>query len=200
MNGFNYQKYLIFAAIQKRSCGRVARQSSAKASTPVRIWSGPHFTLSFSAWGGIFFKIMAPKILHWIGLTACIVLIVSCFLPWAYFADAHIANEADRTFTGFYSYGNNYGKPGMLLVAIGLIAFTLMVLPKIWAKRTNLFVCALGVGYAVKSYILYTSCYNAYCPEKKTAIFLMLAAMVIMLVASAFPHLALKEDNSKKPE
>ena len=25
-----------------RSCGRVARQSSAKAFTPVRIWSGPH--------------------------------------------------------------------------------------------------------------------------------------------------------------
>jgi hypothetical protein len=41
MNGFNYQKYLIFAAIQKRSCGRVARQSSAKARTAVRIRSGP---------------------------------------------------------------------------------------------------------------------------------------------------------------
>ena len=42
---FNFQFliqrfYTIFAAI-KRSCGRVARQSSAKASTAVRIRSGP---------------------------------------------------------------------------------------------------------------------------------------------------------------
>jgi hypothetical protein len=110
---------------------------------------------------------MVPKILHWIGLTACIILIVSCFMPWAYYADATITEEAQRTFTGFYSYGNNYGRPGKMLVAIGVVVFILMLLPKIWAKRTNLFVCALGVGYAVKTYILFVSCYNAYCPEKK---------------------------------
>lgn len=143
---------------------------------------------------------MVPKILHWIGLAACIVLIVSCFMPWAYYADAHIASEVERTFTGFYSYQNNYGKPGKMLVTIGIIVLTLMLLPKIWAKRTNLFVCALGVGYAVKTYILFVSCYNAYCPEKKIGIFLMLIATIVMLIASALPHLALKETYSKKQE
>ncbi len=143
---------------------------------------------------------MLPKILHRVGLAACLLLIISCFLPWAYFADLHIVNEADRTFTGFYSYRNNYGKPGKFLVMLGLIAMVLILLPKIWAKRTNLFVCALAVGYAVKTYILYVSCYNAYCPEKKAGIFLMLTATIVMLIASAFPHLALKETDSKKPE
>ena len=119
-------------------------------------------------------------------------------MPWAYYADAHIANEAERTFTGFYSFRNNYGKPGKMLVAIGIIVMALMLLPKIWAKRTNLFVCALGVGYAVKTYILFVSCYNAYCPEKKAGIFLMLIATIVMLVASVFPHLTLKDATSKK--
>ncbi|MCW3093701.1 MAG: hypothetical protein JWP81_4770 [Ferruginibacter sp.] len=137
---------------------------------------------------------MVPKILHWIGLAACVILIISCFMPWAYFADAHIPTEAERTFTGFYSYGNNYGKPGKMLVAFGIIVIALMLLPKIWAKRTNLFICALAVGYAIKTYILYVSCYNAYCPEKKAGIFLMLIATLFMLVASAFPHLTLKEE------
>ncbi|MEO6549609.1 MAG: hypothetical protein ABIN94_16530 [Ferruginibacter sp.] len=136
---------------------------------------------------------MVPRILHWIGLAACILLIVSCFMPWAYFADAHIPTEAERTFTGFYSYGNNYGKPGKMLIAIALIVIVLMLLPRIWAKRTNLFVCALGLGYSIKTYILFVSCYNAYCPEKKLGIFVMLIATVIMMVASAFPHLALKK-------
>ena len=145
-----------------------------------------------------FFKFMVPKILHWIGLAACIVLIVSCFLPWAYYADATITDEAQRTFTGFYSYMNNYGRPGKMLVTIGVIVFILMVLPKIWAKRANLFICALGVGYAVKTYILFVSCYNAYCPEKKAGVYLMLTATIIMLVASAFPQLALKDAGPKK--
>ena len=143
---------------------------------------------------------MVPKILHWAGLTACVLLIISCFMPWAYFADPHIVNESERTFTGFYSYGNNYGRPGKLLVMIGVIVMILMLLPKIWAKRTNLFVCALAVGYAVKTYILFVSCYNAYCPEKKAGIFIMLTATIVMLIASVFPKLELKPADTKKPE
>lgn len=143
---------------------------------------------------------MVPKILHWAGLTACVLLIISCFMPWAYFADPHIVNESERTFTGFYSYGNNYGRPGKLLVMIGVIVLILMLLPKIWAKRTNLFVCALAVGYAVKTYILFVSCYNAYCPEKKAGIFIMLTATIVMLIASVFPKLQLKPADTKKPE
>lgn len=140
---------------------------------------------------------MVLKILHWVGILACITLIISCFLPWSYYADAHIVNEADRTFTGFYSFENNYGKPGKMLVFTAILSVLLILLPKIWAKRTNLFVCALGVGYAIKTYILFVSCYNAYCPEKKIGIYLMLVSSVVMLIASAFPNLALKENESR---
>ena len=100
---------------------------------------------------------------------------------------------------GFYPPGsvhyylNNYGKPGKVLVTIGIAAMVLMILPKIWAKRTNLFVCALGMGYAIKSYILYVSCYNAYCPEKKIGIYLMFISTIMMLVCSAFPDMKLDE-------
>ena len=143
---------------------------------------------------------MFPKILHWTGLATCVLLIIACLLPWAYFADPHIPNEAERTFTGFYSYQNNYGKPGKVLVTMALIVAALMLIPKIWAKRTNLFVCALALGYAIKTYILYVSCYNAYCPEKRVGIFLMLFCTIMLLVASAFPKLELKDTGNKKPE
>ncbi|HPH92058.1 MAG TPA: hypothetical protein PLZ68_14655 [Ferruginibacter sp.] len=133
---------------------------------------------------------MFPKILQRVGLVACLVLVIACFMPWTYHEDLK------ESFTGFYSHENFYGKPGRFLTIIAVIAFALMYLPKIWAKRTNLFVCALGVGYAIKSYILFTSCYNAYCPEKKAGIYLMLVASVVMLVASAFPDLKLKDKKS----
>ena len=134
------------------------------------------------------------KILHRIGLLACIMLVVSCFLPWIYYADPHIATEAQRTFTGFSTYQNQYGKPGKLLLLIAIIIFVFMLLPKIWAKRANLFIAALGVGYAVKTYVLFTSCYNAYCPDKKAGIFIMMLSMIILLIAALFPDLALKQE------
>ena len=135
-------------------------------------------------------------ILYRIGLVACILLIISCFLPWMYYADPHIATEAQKTFTGFYTYQNQYGKPGKLLVLIGVIVLVLMLLPKIWAKRANLFITALGVGYSIKTYVLFTSCYNAYCPEKKIGLFIMMASMLVLLVAAVFPDLTLEKEKT----
>jgi hypothetical protein len=126
---------------------------------------------------------MAPKILQKAGIIACILLVVACFMPWCYYADIN------DTFTGFYSYKNQYGKPGKFLTLLGLLAFALMLLPKVWAKRTNLFVCAIAVGYAIKSFILFTSCYNAYCPQKKAGVYLVLITTLIMLLSAMFPDL-----------
>ncbi|HMO60509.1 MAG TPA: hypothetical protein PKC39_03860 [Ferruginibacter sp.] len=130
------------------------------------------------------------KLLHYTGLAACIVLIVSCFMPWAYYADI------EQEFTGFYSYQNQYGKPGKFLVFIAVLVFVFMLLHKVWARRTNLFLAALAVGYAIKSFVLFTSCYNAYCPQKKAGIYMMLIATLWMMLAAVFPHLKL--DNKTK--
>jgi hypothetical protein len=135
---------------------------------------------------------MIPKILHWAGLTACVLLIVACFLPWTFHADIN------ETFTGLYTYKNQYGRPGKLLIQIAVLVFTFMILPKIWAKRINLFLCALGVGYAIKSYVLFASCYNAYCPEKKIGLYLMLISILVMMVATIFPNMKLKPTVNKE--
>jgi hypothetical protein len=129
---------------------------------------------------------MIVKYLHWLGIAACITLIISCFLPWVHYADIN------QNFTGFYSYQNQYGKPGKLLVVLGTIILIFMLLPRIWAKRTNLFICALVVAYAIKTYILFSSCYNNYCPQKLFGLYLMVFCTVLMLVAAALPKMTIK--------
>ena len=128
---------------------------------------------------------MFVKVLHWIGIAACVILIVSCFLPWVYYADIN------QTFNGFYSFQNQYGKPGKFLVLMATVAGIFILLPKVWAKRANLFICALTLAYAIKTFILYSSCYNNYCPQKLFSLYLMVACTVIMLLASVFPKLKL---------
>ena len=128
------------------------------------------------------------KIIHCLGIAAAILLIVSCFMPWGYYADVK------ENFTGFYSFKNEYGKPGMFLTIIAIVTLVFMLLPRIWAKRANLFITALGVGYAIKTYVLYSSCYNAYCPEMKPWIYVMVGCSVVLLIASVFPQMKINSE------
>ena len=106
------------------------------------------------------------KYSKWIGLFICIALIAVCFIPWTYHADVQ------KNFTGFFSQNNAYGKPGKFIIFLTLLSSLLILLPKLWAKRAHIFVAGILVAYSIKTYILYTSCYNAYCPEKKSRYFL----------------------------
>ncbi|MEO8413469.1 MAG: hypothetical protein ABI472_07400 [Ginsengibacter sp.] len=116
-----------------------------------------------------------------IGWLACALLIASCFMPWAYYADIN------KSFTGFFSEQNTYGKPAIVFVFIAVVSAVLIYLDKIWAKRTQIFLSAVNIGYLIKTYILFTSCYNAYCPEKKFGLFLLMASSVSLLIVSLFP-------------
>ena len=108
-------------------------------------------------------------------------------MPWAYYADLN------QYFTGFYSYKNYYGKPGKFISLLAALAFLLMLIPKVWAKRINLFLTALLLGYAIKNYIGFSSCYNAYCPEIKPGLYLMLSSAIVLMIASVFPDLKIEK-------
>jgi hypothetical protein len=56
------------------------------------------------------------------------------------------------------------------------------------------------VAYAIKTYILYTSCYNAYCPDKKAGIFLVVFLSLGMFAISLFPDVNLSEAERKKDD
>ncbi|MEO6220753.1 MAG: hypothetical protein ABIO81_10025 [Ginsengibacter sp.] len=134
-----------------------------------------------------------------IGLLTCALLIFSCFLPWGYYADLN------KTFDGFFSENNNYGRPGKFFVCIAILSIVLIYLDKIWAKRVLLFLSALNIGYLIKTYILFTSCYNTYCPEKRIGLYLLILSCVLMMIVSVFPDIKIEtrkgeEKNNESPE
>lgn len=127
------------------------------------------------------------KYSKWIGVAAAVALIIVCFLPWTYHADV------EKNFTGFFSQNDAYGKPGKFLIIFSVTAALLFIVPRIWAKRTNFFVTGIMVAYAIKTYILYSSCYNAYCPDKKIGIYLVVALSVLQFVMSLFPDMKIEK-------
>ncbi|HET6256520.1 MAG TPA: hypothetical protein VFE32_20765 [Puia sp.] len=128
------------------------------------------------------------KYSQWLGILAALLLVAACYMPWAYFPDL------GKEFTGFFSEQNRYGRPGKLLTFFSGVMILLFLLPKVWAKRTNIIVAAITIAFAIKCYILYTGCYRGICPEKRIGIFLLLGAAAITMVASLLPDLPVKQE------
>jgi hypothetical protein len=125
---------------------------------------------------------------QWIGVGAAVLVMAGCFLPWAYFPDLR------EDFTGFFSEQNRYGRPGKVLIVFCGVEILLFLMPKIWAKRANLFTAAVTLAWSIKSYMLYTACYKGICPERRIGIFLVLGGAAVALAASLLPDLSVREE------
>ena len=62
------------------------------------------------------------KIIGWL---ACVLLLISCFIPLTYYADIN------KNFTGFFSEKNMYGKPGIFFFFIAIVSVVLIYLDSI---------------------------------------------------------------------
>jgi len=129
--------------------------------------------------------------MKWIGLAAAILLIVSCFTPWV------VIESRNITVSGIDATGTNFGKPGYFHLLLTFFFLLCHFIPKIWAKRTNLLITALNLGWAIRNYFIITACLGGVCPEKKSGIYLMLLASILMLISALFPDMKLKEEKRK---
>jgi len=130
---------------------------------------------------------MRTKIMHWVGILACISMIATCFMPWVHY------NNINETFTGFrvikFSTGNYYGKAGVPITLFTGIILLLIFVPKVLAKRVNLFLAALLFAYCIRTYIIFTSALFEGEVEKLAGIYLIVVLSFIILVTTLFPKL-----------
>jgi hypothetical protein len=118
------------------------------------------------------------KYAPYFGVAAALLLVLCCFLPWAYYPDLH------ENFSGFYSRQNQYGKPGKTYIFLSAVSIAFFLVPKLWARRANQFVCVLIFAYALKNYFVFSACYGGFCPEIKPGLIGMLFFSLVILVSS----------------
>ncbi|MEO0066439.1 MAG: hypothetical protein RI983_1765 [Bacteroidota bacterium] len=124
-----------------------------------------------------------------IGFIAVLITILVCFMPWV------VIESKDITITGFKAEGTKFGRPGMFLVYMGAIAGALFLIPKIWAKRINVFLTAMFFAWAVRNYIILTTCDGGECPKRQIGLFLLLAFSAITMIMSFLPKIALPKQS-----
>jgi hypothetical protein len=128
--------------------------------------------------------------MKWIGLLAAVALITACFLPWVFIESKNI------TVTGIQSSGTSFGKPGYFHFVLAAFYLFFHFTLRIWAKRLNLLVSVLNVGWAIRNYFLISACAGGECPEKEIGLYVVLGSSILMLLAALLPHMDLPEKSS----
>ena len=148
-----------------------------------------NFLISYSS----FLIYLAPmRNMKWLGLFAALLLIFSCFIPWVFIESKEI------TVSGIEATGTNFGKPGYFHFVLTAFFLLCTFIQRIWAKRLNLFITAMNVGWAMRNYLIISACRSGDCPLKKTGIWLMLLASLLMLLSALFPDMKIRVKKEDK--
>ncbi len=122
-----------------------------------------------------------------IGIITAVIVIVVCHLPWS------IVVERNIVINGMYTQGTDFGRPGLLNIILCVVMIVFFCLNKVWAKRTNLFVGAIGFAWSIRNYILVTTCYFGECPQKQPALFALVLFSFLTMLMTFFPKIEIKE-------
>ncbi len=122
---------------------------------------------------------------QYVAFVTGLLMIICCFLPWCYYP------AINDTFTGFYvkpfATGNYYGRAGYPITVLTILIMICSFIPKIWAKRLNLFAGALLLAYVARTWIIFTAGLVEGDVVKKTGIYGVIFCAVLLMVTSLFP-------------
>lgn len=126
------------------------------------------------------------KWIKWISVLAAIILIISCFFPWI------IIRSKNITVTGVDVAGLAYGHYGYFLIPLAAIFIFFQLINKVWVKRVNVAIGALILTISFACILIFR-CEYGECPEKQTALYLMFACSLIIMIGSLLPDIKLKQ-------
>lgn len=124
-----------------------------------------------------------------IGIAAVLALIGICFLPWVYVPNIEI------TLSGINGRVNDHLSFGRQIIPhsfLGTIAIIFFLIPKVWAKRINVFIGFINLSWAIKNYIIFSMCRQIICPEKLIALYLLILFALIIQICTLLPKLKVK--------
>lgn len=126
---------------------------------------------------------------RWLSILIAVIIITACFFTW-------VSVEEKYFFVGgFYSSANNrFGEPGILHVAFCAIYILFVLLNKIWSIRTAFFVSAFNIAWAVRNFVVLSTCSGGVCPEKHTALYTVLCGSIVLIILTLFIRVKPKQN------
>lgn len=132
-----------------------------------------------------------------IGVIASLLVIGICFLPWIEVPLHHLI------LSGWHGKVNNelnFGQQGVSHTLFCTILILLFLVPRVWAKRTNIFIAALHLGWAFKNYLIFSMCRLGECPIIKPALYFLIFLAVLIQVMTLLPQLEINKETLSPKE
>jgi hypothetical protein len=121
------------------------------------------------------------KYSNYIGAISALAIVAVCFMPWVYIA------SVQTTVTGMRADKTNFGHPGLMNIILCTVATVLFIIPRVWAKRMNLFVGTFNLAWSIRNFLIITQCELGDCPEKRAGIYLLFGLSVVLLLMTFIP-------------
>jgi hypothetical protein len=129
------------------------------------------------------------KYSRYIGAIAVLLLVTACFMPW------YRLEWRNITVTGMDAV--QFGKPAYWHFIFGGFYLVFNFIPRVWAKQWNVFFAAINCAWAARNFFALAICSGGECPARQNGIWLLVAASLLMLVASLFPDIHIPREKHK---
>jgi hypothetical protein len=110
-------------------------------------------------------------------LATTVALIVSVFFPWT------LIQTKQLVIGGVNAAGTTYGKPGLLSLIFALLTILFSFVPRVWAHRICIFCSTLNSGWALRNFLLLSTCQGGECPQRQPLFYVYLISSLLLLVA-----------------
>ncbi|MFN5334208.1 MAG: hypothetical protein ACK5BV_03355 [Bacteroidota bacterium] len=118
-----------------------------------------------------------------IGILFCGILFIAAYYPWIYIESLWIEVSGLGA-----QIKTVFGKPALMNFYLMPLLVLLFIIPKLWAKKINPFIGAINFAWALRNFLLLSTCRNGECPEQKIALYIYFLAAIVILVMTVLPN------------
>ncbi len=121
-----------------------------------------------------------------IGIMAVCVIIINSFFHWIYIPTLHLYLDG---FHGVVNENLDFGKQGFVYIFLGFWLIIFFTIPRIWAKRANLFMGFILLAWVIRNTVLFSICRNAECPKIKFPLYCILLMAFVVITMTLLPKI-----------
>lgn len=123
-----------------------------------------------------------------IGIIASLLIVTTGFFNWVF------VPGLNRYFTGLDMKAIMMGSPIYINYFLATIIIILFALPKIWAKKLNMFVAGIGGAWNLRNFILLGSCADGDCLMRQPALWLYFILGLFVFLMALLPKMQVDRD------
>jgi hypothetical protein len=132
------------------------------------------------------------KYSQYIGVALILAFVVVAFMPWIYIP------SIQSYVKGLDPGKTTFGKVALFSLMCLSCSLVFFLIPRVWAKRTNLFFTAMNLAWSFKNLIVLSVCPQGDCPQRLSALYIQFGLSIAILIMAFLPDLPVPQKSAQE--